>query len=120
MILAYPFQISGSGEAVHTDGVKSQLAMLLNTMPGSRLHETTYGVDVMALEQELLSDFAPERTLFIVQLKEKCARFIPDMLITDVTVERGANDGEIIVNVFYRTRAGEKDVYVWQPDSSLK
>ncbi len=119
MILAYPFQIGSNGESVHSEGVKCQLAMMLNTMPGTRLWYPDYGISPASLEQELLAEFAPERTLFIVQLQEKCAKYIPDMVITDVTFQQGLNEGDVVMNVYYTDASGKEDLFVWQPDSSL-
>ena len=53
MVLAYPFNIGPTGMAATDDGVGSQLAMLFNTQPGTRMFYPDYGVSVMGLEQEL-------------------------------------------------------------------
>jgi phage baseplate assembly protein W len=119
MILAYPFQIADSGLSVRSSDVRSQIMMLLNTIPGSRLHMPEYGFDVMELEQELLTDFSPERTLFTVRLQEQFARFIPDVVITDVTFEANESRGYLEVGIYYKKTTGEKDVFVWQLNSTL-
>jgi phage baseplate assembly protein W len=121
MILAYPFTISDSGVAIRSDSVRAQIAMLLNTVPGSRLNDPDYGYDVMSIEQEAIGDvFSPERTLFVVLLQEKFARYIPDAMITDVTFEPGLSEGQVTINIFYTVKSSDnKDAYVWQPDTSL-
>ena len=121
MILAYPFTISDSGVAIRSDSVKAQIAMLLNTVPGSRLNDPDYGYDVMSIEQEAIGDvFSPERTLFVVLLQEKFARYIPDAMITDVTFEPGLSEGQVTINIFYTVKSSDnKDAYVWQPNTSL-
>ncbi len=103
-----------------TNSVKPQLAMLLNTMPGTRLWDPDYGFNPIALEQELLDVFSPERTLFAVQLQEGLMRYLPDLLVKDVSFEQGNVDNEIIVNIYYLShQTGEQDVFVWQPNSNL-
>ncbi len=119
MILAYPFSISSSGVATFDNGVKSQLRMLLNCKPKSRLHDNNYGYNAFSFEQELLNDdVSPERTLFVVALTEQMARYIPDAILQDVVFERGDNEQEVKANIYY-VHKGQKDSLVWQPNSSL-
>jgi hypothetical protein len=120
MILAYPFAISASGVSTYDQAAKSQLLLLLNTLPGTRLDDPNYGIDIFSFEQELLNDdVSPDRTMFVVHLSEKIARYIPDMVLTDVTFERGDNESDVHVNVYYKYKGG-KDRIVWQPNTSLK
>ena len=119
MNIAYPFRIM-AGQTGVTKSVKPQLSMLLATIPGTRLWDPNYGFNPIALEQELLDVFSPERTLFTIQLQENLMRYLPGLLIKDVTFEQGAEASEIIVNIYYLSNmTGEEDVFVWQPNSNL-
>ena len=120
MVLAYPFKIAPNGMSVATNNIRCQLDMLLNSVPGSRLFQPDYGVDLMAIEQEFLSDVSPERTLFIVNLQEQCARYIPELLLTDVVCVKGDTDVQLKVSISYTSRVtGQKGEVIWRPDSSL-
>ncbi len=120
MNIAYPFRVMAPGLSGVTNSVKPQLAMLMNTIRGTRLWDPNYGFSPIVLEQELLDVFAPERTLFVVQLQESLMRYLPGLIIEDVTFQQGQEENEIIVNIYYLSRqTGEEDVFVWQPNSNL-
>jgi hypothetical protein len=92
--------------------------MLLSCREGSRLHEPKYGFNQMDIEQELLEDFAPERTLFIIKLQEQFSRYVPEAIITDVQFEP-LGEGSLNVYLYYTDSTLNKDVVVWQPSIRL-
>jgi hypothetical protein len=119
MILAYPFNIGPTGMAATDDGVGSQLAMLFNTQPGTRIFYSDYGVSVMGLEQELMySGQSPERTLFAVAVTQKMAKYIPSILLSGMSFAQGDSESDINVTINYIYQGNQED-YVWQPASSL-
>ena len=118
MTLSFPFTIAESGLSVRSKTLKSQIKMLLNCRRGTRLHDPNYGFNELDLEQELLQDFSPERTLFVIMLQEQFARYIPEVIITDVQFETPTGE-YLVVNLFYADVNSQKDVVVWQPNIRL-
>ncbi|MFH0989828.1 MAG: hypothetical protein V1799_07420 [bacterium] len=113
MTLNFPFKISDSGRSAQSVSLKSQILMLLSIVPGTRLHDPFYGIAGMVIEQELMEDYSPERTLFIIQIQEKFARYVPQAIITDIAVNQIVED-VVDVNIFYTDSTGKVDVVVWQ------
>jgi len=119
MILSYPFNIGPTGLSITDEGVDSQLSMLFNTHPGVRLFYPDYGISVLGLEQELLHDGqSPDRTMFVVSVSGKMAKYIPGVLLSNMSFSQGDNENDLDVSINYIYQ-GDAEEFVWQPTSSL-